>query len=419
MKKRIEDKRDGKGRDGKGKITVEQKNGQEMRSLPSKCSISGKCGGCQYIDMDYADQLKRKQKYLNKLLSDFGKPEHILGMERPFFYRNKVHAVLHRTQKGMIYAGIYEEKTHNVLPVKKCYIENEKASEIIQTITELVKSFKLTVYNETSDFGLLRHVVVRVGAVTGEIMVVLVTTSPVFPSKNNFISALHKAHPEITTIVQNINDRRTTMVLGTRNIVMYGRGYIQDRLCGKLFRISPTSFYQVNPVQTEVLYHKAMELAGLTGRETVIDAYCGIGTIGIAASDKAAEVIGVELNSEAVKDARVNAKLNEIRNISFYNNDAGKFMIELAEQKKSVDVVFMDPPRSGSDEPFMNALLQLSPERIVYISCGPESLARDLTYLTKSKKYQVEQICPVDMFPVTRGIETVCLLSRRRNEKNL
>ena len=242
-------------------------------------------------------------------------------------------------------------------------------------------------------------------------MVVLVLSSPILPSKNNFVKALRKEHPEITTIILNINDKQTSMVLGERQTVLYGKGYIEDELCGCTFRISPKSFYQVNPVQTEILYNKAIELAGLTGKETVIDAYCGIGTIGLIASKHAKEVIGVELNSDAIKDAIINAKQNGIKNVIFYNKDAGEFMVEQAQMEKKIDVVFMDPPRAGSDEAFLSSVVKLSPEKVVYISCNPETLATDLEYLV-ARGYQAETIVPVDMFAWTGHVETVVALHR-------
>lgn len=241
-------------------------------------------------------------------------------------------------------------------------------------------------------------------------MVVLVLSSPIMPSKNHFVKALLKLHPEITTMVINVNDRDTSMILGDREQVIYGRGYIEDRLCGMTFRISPKSFYQVNPVQTEKLYTKAMEYAGLTGKETVLDAYCGTGTIGMIASGKAAEVIGVELNQDAIRDAVSNAKRNKIRNIRFYRSDAGKFLLETAEEKRALDVLLMDPPRSGSSEEFLNAAGKIGPGRIVYISCNPVTLVRDLKILTK-KGYRVERCVAVDMFPFTDAVEAVVLLS--------
>ena len=294
-----------------------------------------------------------------------------------------------------------------------CLIENANADEIIVSIRGLLKSFHIRPYNEDTGYGLLRHVLIRTGHVTGQIMVVLVLASPILPSKNNFVKALLKLHPEITTVVINVNNRNTSMVLGDKEHVIYGKGYIEDELCGKRFRISPRSFYQVNPVQTEILYGKALEYAGLTGKETVVDAYCGTGTIGMIASDKAAKVIGVELNADAVRDARNNAKANQIRNIQFYQNDAGKFLVEMAGQGAKVDVVLMDPPRSGSTEEFMNSVAQIGPERIVYVSCNPETLVRDLKYF-KKKGYRVSKGVGVDMFPFTEHVETVVLLSHKK-----
>ena len=311
----------------------------------SICSFSGKCGGCQWIDIPYEEQLKRKQAMLAKLLKPYVKPDPIIGMEHPFHYRNKVHAVFGMSRKAPV-SGIYKAGTHEIVPVVSCMIENEKADAIIATIRGLLRSFKIKNYNEDSGYGLLRHVLIRVGHNSGEIMVVLVLASPILPSKNNFVKALRKEHPEITTVVINVNDRRTSMVLGDKEQVIYGKGYITDTLCGKTFRISSKSFYQVNSVQTETLYRKALEFAELTGKETVLDAYCGTGTIGILASEKAGRVIGVELNKDAVRDAVLNAKTNHADNVQFYRQDAGKFMVQMAEQDVKVDLVLMDPPRS-------------------------------------------------------------------------
>ena len=380
----------------------------------SNCPISKKCGGCQYIDKSYAEQLKIKTDQVKKLLAPYGSVDEIIGMKEPYHYRNKVNAAFQHKRNGEILAGVYEEGTHRVLSVDDCKIENRLAQEIVETIRGLLRSFKITVYNEDSGYGLLRHVMVRTGHATGEVMVVLVTASPIFPSKKNFAKALVKAHPQITTIVQNINDKDTSMVLGERNQVLYGRGFIEDKLCGKTFKISPTSFYQVNPVQTEILYNKAMEYANLTGEEVVVDAYCGTGTIGIVTSDHAKQVIGVELNKAAAKDAITNVKRNDCKNVRIYDGDAGKFMVGMAEAGTDVDVVFLDPPRSGSTPEFFDSVCKLAPKRIVYISCGPESLARDLKYLKSKRMYQVEKIALVDLFPWREHCETVVLLSQRK-----
>lgn len=377
-----------------------------------KCKTSKKCGGCQFQGMEYSQQLKKKQKKTEELLKKFGRVSPVMGMEQPFFYRNKVHAVFDRDRKGNVISGIYEANTHHVIPVEECLIEDEKCQEIIRTIRGMLKSFKIKTYDEDTGYGLLRHVLVRRGFQTGQIMVVLVIGSPVFPSKNNFVKSLRKVYPEIATVVLNINDKKTSMVLGERENIIYGPGYIRDHLCGCTFRISPKSFYQVNPVQTENLYKMAVEYAGLTGKETVIDAYCGIGTIGLVAARNAGKVIGVELNKDAVRDARINAKENSIKNAKFYQGDAGDFMVSMAEAGEKADVVFMDPPRAGSTQAFLASAVKLQPSRIVYVSCNPQTLARDLKYLVKHQ-YQVKKIQPVDMFPFTEHVETVCLLSNR------
>ena len=390
--------------------------GRGTRRSTSICPVLNLCGGCQLLDMEYAKQLDFKQKQVEELLKGLCPVKPIIGMKDPFHYRNKVHAVFDRDKKGNIISGIYEENTHHVVPVEKCLIENQKADEIIGTIRGMLKSFKIRTYDEDTGFGLLRHVLIRKGFSTGEIMVVLVTASPVFPSKNNFVKALREKHPEITTIVQNINGRGTSMVLGDKEHVLYGKGYIVDELCGCRFRISSKSFYQVNSVQTEILYEKALSLSGLTGRELVVDAYCGIGTIGIIASKAAGKVIGVELNQGAVRDAVNNAKMNGIDNIRFYCNDAGRFLVNMAEQGENADVVIMDPPRSGSTEEFMDAVGKLGAGKVVYVSCNPETLARDVRYM-KKLGYRAVEAWPVDMFPETDHVETIVLLSKLDSKK--
>ena len=412
---------------GKTKVTAGKENrvpvgqGREKTAVKKRsglCPVADKCGGCSWINKPYVEQLKNKEKQLKELLAPFCKVEGVIPMEHPEHYRNKVHAVFGENRYHDAISGIYEQKSHRIVPVDSCLIENANADEIIVSIRGLLKSFHIRPYNEDTGYGLLRHVLIRTGHVTGQIMVVLVLASPILPSKNNFVKALLKLHPEITTVVINVNNRNTSMVLGDKEHVIYGKGYIEDELCGKRFRISPRSFYQVNPVQTEILYGKALEYAGLTGKETVVDAYCGTGTIGMIASDKAAKVIGVELNADAVRDARNNAKANQIRNIQFYQNDAGKFLVEMAGQGAKVDVVLMDPPRSGSTEEFMNSVAQIGPERIVYVSCNPETLVRDLKYF-KKKGYRVAKGVGVDMFPFTEHVETVVLLSHKKPDGHI
>jgi len=378
-----------------------------------RCPVASKCGGCRWIEKEYKEQMEAKQLRFRKLMEPFCKPEAMIGMEEPEHYRSKVHAVFGEDRKHNIVSGIYEEKSHRIVPVDSCLIENKKADEIIVSIRGLLRSFKIRPYNEDTGYGLLRHVMIRTGRMTGQIMVVLVLASPVMPSKNNFVKALLKLYPEITTVVVNINDRDTSMVLGEREQVIYGKGYIEDELCGRRFRISPGSFYQVNPLQAEKLYRKAIDYAGLTGKETVIDAYCGTGTIGIVAAEKAARVIGVEMNPNAVRDAWNNARCNRVENIEFYQNDAGKFLVNMAEQGMKADVILMDPPRSGSSEEFLDAVAKLSPDRVVYVSCNPDTLVRDLKYL-KQKGYTAKRCAAVDMFPFTEHVESIVMLSHKK-----
>lgn len=391
----------------------QKKSKAQPKNAEYPCPVFRECGGCQLLDIPYEKQLKKKEKELQEILRPFGRTEPFIGMENPLHYRHKVKATFGRDRKGNPISGTYKEGTHELVPVDTCFLENQKADDMIRTIRGLLKSFKIKTYDEDTEYGLLRHVLVRSGYATGQIMVVLVLASPILPSKNNFVKALRAAHPEITTVIINVNNKRTSMVLGEKEHVIYGPGYIWDELCGMRFKISPKSFYQVNPAQTEKLYRKAMLYAQLTGKERVIDAYCGTGTIGLIASGHAKEVIGVELNPDAVRDAVMNAKQNHVTNIRFYRNDAGDFLTELAETGEHIDVVLMDPPRSGSSEAFLTALHRLKPERIVYVSCNPETLARDLKGLTKHG-YRMEKAVGVDMFPNTVGIETVVLLSRTK-----
>ncbi len=382
-----------------------------MKEYQAPCPHYRKCGGCQLQRMSYEEQLHHKQLKEIKLLGRFGHVEEIVGMSSPLHYRNKVTAAFALDSRRRIISGVYQSSSHQVVPVDSCMIEDSIADEIIVDIRKMLPEFKIQVYDERNGTGWLRHVLVRRGFHTGEVMVVLVAVSPIFKLQKPFLKKLLELHPEITTVVLNLNDRFGPVVLGNRDKVLYGNGFIEDVLCGHRFRISPISFYQINPIQTEVLYQTAVDYAGLTGEETVLDAYCGIGTIGITASSRAKQVIGVELNREAVSDAIVNAKLNGIKNCWFTAGDAGVYMQRMAEDGMRPDVVFMDPPRAGSDRKFLNALLKTGPKRIVYVSCDPETMARDLDILTRDQ-YRVRRIQPVDMFPFTEHVESVVKLTR-------
>lgn len=391
-----------------------------------RCPVSAKCGGCTLIDVPYEEQLAQKQRRVEELIGQYGRVNPILKMKNPDHYRNKVTSVFARDRSGKPVCGIYKAGTHEVVGVKACLLEDLKADRIIQTIFSLIGSFRIRVYDEDAGTGLLRYVQVRTARATRQVMVTLVTASPVIPSCGKFVNAILHRHPEITTIVQNINGKKTTMVLGDREKTLFGPGYIEDVLCGKRFRLSSRSFYQVNALQTEKLYNVALDYAGFSGKEKILDTYCGIGTIGIIASDRCKEVMGVELNPDAVKDAKHNITLNGAGNVQIYCNDAGRFMMDLASRGESPDVLFMDPPRSGASEGFLNAVLTLRPRRVVYISCEPTTLARDLDILcgggaipaegdadgTAAGAYRMKKAVPVDMFPYTEGVETVCLMER-------
>ncbi len=374
-----------------------------------KCDLAKTCGACDYINIDYKKQIKIKQDIINKLLKKFGKVEKIVEMEEPYSYRNKVSSVF-GYRKGNVIAGNYQKNSHNIVDIDECLIEDDLANSIIVEIKKLCKSFKIKTFDEDKGYGFLRHVLIRTGKSSGEVMVVLVTADSIFAGKKHFVKELLKKFPQITTIVQNINSRNTSMVLGNKQFVLYGKGYIIDELCGLTFKISPQSFYQVNPIQTEKLYKLAIDMANITKQDTVLDAYCGVGTIGLIASKNAKNVIGVELNKEAIKDAINNAKLNSIKNIRFFANDATIFINQLVKEKNlKIDVVIMDPPRTGSTREFIDCVNKLNPKKVVYISCNPETLKRDLEVFSKYK-YKAQKIVPVDCFAHTEHLEACVLL---------
>lgn len=376
-----------------------------------QCPVFRKCGGCQLQNMTYPRQLGWKQARVRELLGSYREPLPIIGMENPYHYRNKVQAAFGVDRYGKTISGVYQAGSHRIVPVDRCLTEDKKADAIIVTIRRLLAKCKIQPYDERRGTGFLRHVLVKRGFQSGQIMVVLVAASPIFPTKKYFLADLLKAHPDITTVLLNINNRYTSMVLGEDERVLYGPGRIEETLCGLTFSISARAFYQINPIQTEALYKTAIEMAGLTGKENIIDAYCGVGTIGLIAAGKAGRVLGVENNRDAVRDARENTRRNGVENAEFFCADAGEYFEMLAEENESADVVFMDPPRAGSDRRFLESLRRLGPERIVYISCNPETQARDLAALCRD--YSVAAIQPVDLFPHTRHVETVVSLHKK------
>lgn len=382
-----------------------------------ECPLARKCGGCQMQNLRYDEQLAWKQNRVEHLIGHFCPVEPIRGMETPYHYRNKVQAAFGLDSRRKIVSGVYQSSSHRIVPMDRCMIEDELADRIIVTIRNMLPAFKMQVYDERTGTGFLRHVLVKRSFSTGQVMVVLVAASPIFKHQKPFVAKLLEQYPEITTVIFNVNDKFTSLILGPKEKILYGKGYIEDVLCGKTFRISARSFYQINPIQTEVLYSTAMEYAGLTGEETVLDAYCGTGTIGLIASDRAKQVLGVELNRDAVGDAIANARANGVTNCWFTAADAGEYMVDMARRQQKVDVVFMDPPRAGSDEAFLSSLLTLAPRRVVYVSCNPETLARDLAVLCRGG-YEAKRAQPVDMFPHTNHVECVVALEYTGRKKS-
>lgn len=369
------------------------------------------CGGCPLLGMPYDEQLLKKQARVNALLSPFCIPEGIIGMDEPYHYRNKAILSFSPASKGRFVSGIFAAGSHRIVPVTNCLLPDKRLNEVLAAAADAAAKCHIRVYDEDRGTGLLRHMVARRGFKTGEVSLAVVTAGPVFPGGRDFTKAVLRTCPDVVTVVQNINPRRTSAVLGDTEKILAGRGFLTDELCLRRYRVSTRAFYQVNPVQTEKLYALALEYAELTGKETVLDAYCGIGTIALTASAKAKTVAGVELNAQAVKDARRNAKLNHVENAVFSCGDAGDVLERAASAGERFDTVFLDPPRDGASEKFLKSLVSALPRRVVYISCGPESLARNLAFLTKHG-YRVARARPVDMFPQTDHTEVCVKLCR-------
>ncbi len=379
------------------------------------CPVNKKCGGCSFLDIPYDEQLKNKREEMRKLFRT-KLVEPVMGMKEPYHYRHKVYATFNKDRKtGKIYACMYEENSHRKVPSQMCLIQHALANDILTTLCKLAESMHIDVYNEDNGTGTLRHAYIRISKATNDVLLDIVIGSKGLPSSKNLVNALVKKHPQIKTIILNYNRAHTSMILGKEERVLYGKGYIQDTIEDIKFRISSKSFYQVNPVQTEALYHTALTLAKIKETDTVLDACCGIGTISLLAAKKAKQVIGVEINPQAIFDAKQNAKDNHITNTQFYAKDAAVF---IQQMKVKPNVVILDPPRSGMTLPFMHKLVELSPERIVYISCNPYTQVKDIEPLKKAG-YQIKKIIPVDMFPFTKNIETVVLLSQQKPDDHI
>ena len=397
------------------KITYQNKKLNIIEASPNrtkpKCPNYFLCGGCNMQHINYQTQLEYKTNFVKELAKKHKINTTILntiGSKIEYNYRNKMHYVL-RNRNNKIVCGLYKEETREIIPLTECLTHDNIGNKIILEIIKCIKANKLSVYDEKKDFGNIKDVIIKTSNQTKEVLVVIVTKEEKFPGRNNFVKALKMAVPEITTIIQNIKPTNTAVILGNRELVIYGPGFITDILCGLKFRISSKSFYQINSLQTEKLYQKAIELAKIKDSETILDLYCGVGTIGLIASKKANKLIGVEIVKEAIQNAIQNAKINNIRNAQFFAEDAKMF---LQTKKIESDIVFVDPPRAGLDDEVIDSLIYYAPKRIVYISCNPITLFANLEKL--SSHYTIKQIQPFDMFPQTHHIESVCLLELKK-----
>ena len=377
--------------------------------IQPKCKICTACGGCQYQQINYQKQLEFKTNRVKNAVTRIAhlnaEAKPCIGAKHPYNYRNKIQVPFAKDRKGNVVYGFYKENSHEIIPTKECMIEDKRAASILWDIKELIKEFNIPVYNEDNGRGILRYVLIRTSYHYPELMVVLVTSIMNFPGQRNFIDALLKKHPEITTVVENVNSRHTNVILGNKEKVLYGPGFIKDKICDLTFEISASSFFQINPEQVEILYKTALSLIDIKKEQVVLDAYSGVGTIGLIASKNAKKVISVEIVKDAHRNAIENAKRNNINNVEFHCGDAGEF---INSYDGDLDIVIMDPPRKGSDEKFLSTLINKKVPQIIYVSCDPETLARDLKYL--SSHYKVDYVQPVDMFPMTSHCESIVRL---------
>ena len=378
------------------------------------CSLSSICGGCQIMHMDYKAQLEMKRKRVKENIQRIGKIDTIvhptIGMDNPYAYRNKAQIPVGIVD-GKSILGFYKRGSHDIVGTDNCHIQSPINTEVIQIIKKYIDDNKVSVYNEKTRKGLIRHIVTKVGFTTGEVMVVIITNGSELPYKEELISALKNSISGLKSVIHNINDKNTNVIFGKETKVIFGEDKIVDYIGDLKFNISAHSFYQVNPVQTKVLYGKALEYANLTGAESVFDIYCGIGTISLFVAKKAKHVWGVEVVQSAISDAKENAIINNINNAEFYVGKAEDIVPKLYKQGIKADIVIVDPPRKGCEESVLETIVNMKPERVVYVSCNPATLARDLAFLNE-KGYKVIEVQPVDMFPHTAHVETVAKLSR-------
>lgn len=384
----------------------------DMR-VEADCNDYNKCGGCNLRHIKYEETLNIKKATVeNCLYKSFGqevKVKDVIGMEKPMFYRNKLQYPVGIDKDNKPVMGIYASRTHNIIPVHKCYIQNETCEEIARDIFEFIKENNISTYNEETLKGTVRHIVVKIGVRTNEVLVTLVLNDKTFKYDKKFIEFITTEHPNIKTIVKNYNMKNTNVILGKENEVIYGSGYIYDILGEYKFKISPLSFYQVNPIQTEILYNTAMQYVKKEEGKVALDLYCGIGTIGIFASKYFSKIYGIEIVEEAIDNAKENAEINNIENIEFYAGDVEKILPQIIEKENiKPNTIFVDPPRKGLDNNTIQLLNSLEAERIIYISCNPATLARDLKLL--NEKYEIKEIQPLDMFPYTSHVECCSVL---------
>lgn len=387
-----------------------------------KCDYFDKCGGCQLMCMDYVAQLKYKRKIVENNLKRIGGFENItaeptIGMDKPYRYRNKAVFPVGDDKSGVV-CGFYAQRSHRIVPMNDCMISGEYNKSVIAAVLEYMRECNVASYDEKSGKGLVRRIFTRRGHISGEIMVVISANADNLPKSDVLVEKLTGACGDIASIILNVNKKRTNLVLGDKNITLWGKDKICDTLFGISYEISPHSFYQINPIQTEKLYSKAIELAELSGAENVLDIYCGIGTISLSCAKNAKNVVGVEIVEQAIADAKKNAVCNNITNAEFYAGSAENIVPKLIDEGLRPDVVLIDPPRKGSDEKTLDAIIKASPDRIVYVSCNSATLARDARYLAQHG-YEIKHIAPVDMFPHTMHVETVCLLSKLKSTHHI
>ncbi|MBC2259194.1 23S rRNA (uracil(1939)-C(5))-methyltransferase RlmD [Listeria booriae] len=398
---------------GFGKIIELTKESADRVTPP--CLVYSQCGGCQLQHLSYNGQLRMKQKQVAQVMKRIGKQDvevlPTLGMENPWNYRNKAQVPVGFVN-GRLVAGFYQQRSHQIIDMNTCLIQQEENNEVIQTARAIFAKYYVEPYDETTRKGVLRHLMTRFATTTGELMLVIVTTKLNFPNKAEILAELQQSIPELTSLVQNVNTANTNVIFGEQTVVLAGREYIMDAIHGISFAISARSFYQVNPEQTEILYAEALKLAGLTGEETVIDAYCGIGSISLCLAKEAKHVYGVEIVPQAIEDARANAKLNKMDNVTFAVGKAEEVIPDWFKQGIKADVLVVDPPRKGCDDALLQTILKMEPKRVVYVSCNPATLARDMLVLTEGG-YEAKMVQPVDMFPQTTHVECVTVLQRQ------